>query len=334
MALARWGLAVLNTTSSWAVVCLTVYFGHTRDLIWCLISACMIGLATTFNEAVCWYDHPEHREFCIHTAICLLQCKPLADAQEYHKSAGKRAEFRAKKFIASVLQAVPVSALVSYVLVLDLHGRINEHFLFGVAVLLFVTFSVGTTHFAAAEDDSLVQVAVFSQVLAQFMFRMLALSAVWGRFKLIGGVAAGLPIFFIVYLAGPQGIRHRSCKEAGYWMTIIIKLALPVLTSFLVIDAVYEKPSDSQRQSVKASDCFHNTHFLIWRMIENYTLLICFAAIPEQYWQRDNSELEGWVANEILIWPMAVCFTCTIAASWFNIRSSATAHNFRHQQLP
>lgn len=327
-------LALLPTLTSWLSVGLTIYFGYHGDIVWSAASAGMVCLTTTFNLIVCWYDHPEWLQFALYAIICLLQLKPIADARETHRSKAKQAEFRAKNFIACVLQAVPMSALISYVLALDLHGRLNEHVLFAVLGCLCLTFSLGTTHFAAHDDTTGMQFTVFVQVLAQFLFRMLAISAVWARFRFWGGLISGVIIFTVTYLAGPQGICAMACRRC--WIpnrpegpgddclgTALLKLALPLLTSFVVIDAVYEGPDNS---TVHASDCFHNPLFLCWRVFENLILLVCFGLVPEEYWQRGNHELERWLANQAIVWVMGLLFVVLIATSWFVIRPAPTDH--------
>merc|ERR1712048_695774 len=106
--------------------------------------------------------------------------------------------------MGSVIQSLPMSFLLCYILMLDLGGRMNEQLLAGALFLSFVSFAIGTTYFAACNESSGLGVVVFVQVFSQFTLRMLSVCAICVRFK-VWGVVAMLFLWVTAYCFGPQG---------------------------------------------------------------------------------------------------------------------------------
>eukprot|EP00300_Choanocystis_sp_HF-7_P002960 c12237_g1_i2.p1 GENE.c12237_g1_i2~~c12237_g1_i2.p1 ORF type:complete len:203 (+),score=33.87 c12237_g1_i2:46-609(+) len=168
--------ALVSVLSSWVNVALVAYFFESGDKLWGAFSLVLIVISTLVNLIICRLDHPEAARFAFWALVALLQVKGAYDPFEpvfahTNISIDTENEFRAKQFIATVFQALPISALLAYILALDLHGRLREHWLAGALLLTFLTFSLGTTQYTAANDSRKVWLAALIQVLSQFGFR-------------------------------------------------------------------------------------------------------------------------------------------------------------------
>eukprot|EP00301_Raphidiophrys_heterophryoidea_P014332 c2227_g1_i1.p1 GENE.c2227_g1_i1~~c2227_g1_i1.p1 ORF type:complete len:403 (+),score=64.74 c2227_g1_i1:82-1209(+) len=333
--------------SSIANVILMITFFLSGDVVWASSLLFFILVSTLFNILITAVDHPVKNLCCLWTALSLLQLKAWGDtieflthprlknpdyANEEYQSLIK--SFRVKRFLSSVVQSLPVSFLLTYVLMLDLHNRINEHILGGILFLSFLSFALGTTHFVAGNNSYATGFIVFLHVLAQFIFRMLAVCSVCVRFR-SWGVLAIMISWLFVYLFGPKGTfslwtkiltchssstSHEGSHRLGRISTAFLRVFLTPLTFFIVVDVLYEVP-EHPNEPVKAYDSFKDTLFVLWRMVENAVLVACFVFIPRGAHERGADEYEKWLSHPTTVGIVSLVTMLTAISTWFVVVS-------------
>jgi len=336
---------IITLASSIANVALMITFWMSSDVVWASSLLLFIGMSTIFNIIITALDHPSVPGCLLWTPLSLLQLKAWGDTLEYFTHPTLRHGevsnpeykhsfkiFRTKRFFSSVVQSLPVSFVLTYILMLDLHNRINEHILGAILLLSFLSFSFGTTHFVAGKDTVFTGVIAFLHILAQFVFRLLAVCSVCVRFREWGVFAIFLSWLF-VYLFGPKGTYLKWAEICGCvkkvqpadstnglpplsnLCIVFTRVFLTPLTFFIVVDVLYENPDDPE-QDVKAYDCFKHTLFVLWRMLENAILVLCFMFIPHNGKERGEDEYEKWLSHPTSVGVISLIALLVALSTW------------------
>jgi hypothetical protein len=251
-------------------------------------------------------------------------------------------DFRAKRFFSSVLQTLPISFLLSYILMLDLQGRVSDAALWFALTLSFLSFAIGTSQFIGGNEDRFMGIVVFVQVFFQFLFRIFVICAVCARFMQWGLLAVTFS-WLVVYIFGPQGCLrtlHSMLKPGTNVCTVIAKLLIKIfltpLTFALVVAAVYEIPGpllpNGERapgRPVMAYDCFYDTPFLLWRLFENCVLALCFVIIPVEDAERGAGDYEPWLDYPAVTGVISFLSVFMILSTWMIIVNSRPRQTVR-----
>jgi hypothetical protein len=242
-------------------------------------------------------------------------------------------DLRAKRFFSSVLQSLPTSFLVMYILMLDLHYRVSEVLLSIAFSFSFLAFAFGTAQFVGGNEDMVMKLVVLIQVFFQFFFRIFVVCAICVRFMGWGLFALSIS-WTIAYIFGPHGcfrilllLRNPNANRWAIVAKLFLKILHTPLSFALVIDAKYEteklSPSSEPRESsrpVMAIDCFHNHKFLLWRQFENCIFAVLFVVIPQS--ARGNDDYDKWLDIPLVVESVSLVSLIIVALTWVIIAHS------------
>eukprot|EP00301_Raphidiophrys_heterophryoidea_P006313 c12557_g1_i1.p1 GENE.c12557_g1_i1~~c12557_g1_i1.p1 ORF type:complete len:411 (-),score=126.56 c12557_g1_i1:165-1355(-) len=361
-------LGLCSLTSRLFSVALAILFSQSQDTSWFGITCAFIFVSTLFDILTsCLENKGRFCRFLLWSVLSVLQLKPWLDTLAFFTTRNLRdyynqdnykqlKEYRAKIFLSTTLHSLPISFLICYILMLDLHRHLDENLLLAALVFSILSFALGTTLFVAGDDPTpRASVMVFLHILSQFFFRVLALSLVFVKFGGNYGWIVVCVSWLCVYLCGPKGTlqawaRVVTCQcghvvEGDQPSAVCYRLLLTPLTFFVLINPVYSRPhstattTDSTHNStvdnssndiaepVLVVDSFQNIQYIWVRVMENTIMVVCFLWVGV-----DSTVLyEGWLHTPMLvIGAGAVCALLTGLTSLWLTEHSHHTHAHTH----
>eukprot|EP00301_Raphidiophrys_heterophryoidea_P027882 c9871_g1_i1.p1 GENE.c9871_g1_i1~~c9871_g1_i1.p1 ORF type:complete len:385 (-),score=54.48 c9871_g1_i1:1298-2374(-) len=321
---------IITLASSVLALVLMVQFWIGKDIVWGSCLLLFIAVSTLFNLALVVHT----REGFLAAIMSIIQLKPALDTFQsvvsYQQGTARQKkqakDDRARRFMHSVIQSLPVTFILSYVAMVDLDHRIDIWLLVAALAFSLLSFSLGTTRFAAGSDSFLMNLVVLIHVLAQFTMRLLAVCCVCVRFKQ-WGMLTQFVSWVIAFVWGPQGtfpllvercLPFPDCK--AFWRPFFLKVFLTPLSFFIVIRAVYASP-ENKYQPVHSYHCF-GSRFIWWRMLENVAMILCFLFLPSWMELRPADEYQTILRDHLVVLGTLGFCLVFVVSTWFAIRQS------------
>eukprot|EP00301_Raphidiophrys_heterophryoidea_P016399 c25969_g1_i1.p1 GENE.c25969_g1_i1~~c25969_g1_i1.p1 ORF type:complete len:398 (-),score=73.78 c25969_g1_i1:124-1251(-) len=282
-------------------------------LSWLLLA--FVLLATLFDVVISVLNNTRLSMRIIGLIFSILQLKSIIDALKTFSSSYRELynqtnftmlnNHRSELFRSSTLQSLPISAILCYILLLDLDTGINHNLLITSLTLSILSFSLGTTLFVAGDDPMpFASVIVFTHVLSQFCFRMLAICMMCIMSPVLGLTICAISLV-LVHLFGPDSawsawVDRLTCRvnPHGAPHALLFKLLTTPITFFVVLRPLSSKPRPFAHLAVVASDCFQDTTFSRFRLFENIVMVTSFLV-----WQMYHQHAQ-YVT--MLHWPRVV----------------------------
>eukprot|EP00298_Acanthocystis_sp_HF-20_P014177 c20663_g1_i1.p1 GENE.c20663_g1_i1~~c20663_g1_i1.p1 ORF type:complete len:349 (+),score=66.24 c20663_g1_i1:20-1066(+) len=317
---------------------ITYTFFKQEDIFWGSLMILFMIFSTGFNI---FYNLMTKNY--LHVFFSLLQVYTITVVIETISIKSFQLHHRYQIFIPCVIQILPTTFLLCYILLLDLHGRINEYFLETCLLIYFLTFAIGTTFFIAmSEDTFFIASCTFFHIICQFVFRMLSICCVCIRFELyslIPIIILGIINFFFgverATLAFKTLVNSITNKKSEITICFALKLfisklfMLPLIF-FIAMQPIYSLSDENCK--ILAHDCLPSQKFIFGRTIENILLITLFLGVPLSSELRSPDGSELWLTNSSYIITISLLSGCGAIASWLLIQIKSKKNNLYKQE--